>query len=164
MHGRTPVLLWSKPEKTLNPLRKNTRCSTIRVYLKRYTLLFFYLFLEVIMNEQTKAAPNALSNASLFFGILALLSCITVIAVPPLACLAITFSWLSRGNKRMNGRAVAGNVMAIVSIVLGIAVLAALVLALISWMHGAANGGSIPQLEPYFEQLKPYLDQMGIAL
>ncbi len=114
------------------------------------------------MYEQTKAAPNALSTASLLFGILALLTSITVVAVPFTASLAITFAWLSRGNKRMNGRAVAGNVMAIVSIVLGITVLIALVLALISWLHGAATGGTIEQLEPYFEQLKPYLDQLGI--
>ena len=48
------------------------------------------------MYEQTKAAPNALSTASLLFGILALLTSITVVAVPFTASLAITFAWLSR--------------------------------------------------------------------
>ena len=116
------------------------------------------------MYEQSKAAPNALSTASLVFGILALLSSITVVAVPFMASMAIMFAWLSRGNKRMNGRAVAGNVMAIVSIVLGLVVLAAILLAAVSWLHGAARGAMMPELlQPYFEELMPYLDGIGIV-
>ena len=114
------------------------------------------------MYEQSKAAPNALSTASLVFGILALLTSITVVAVPFNASLAIMFSWLSRGDKKMNGRAVAGNVMALVSIVLGLAVLVALLLAAVSWMHGAVSGYQFKELEPLFEQIGPILDQLGI--
>ena len=78
--------------------------------------------------------------------------------------MAIMFAWLSRGNKRMNGRAVAGNVMAIVSIVLGLVVLAAILLAAVSWLHGAASGAMMPELlQPYFEELMPYLDGIGIV-
>ncbi|MBQ1424320.1 MAG: hypothetical protein IIY96_07765 [Lachnospiraceae bacterium] len=116
------------------------------------------------MYEQSKAAPNALSTASLVFGILALLTSITVVAVPFMASMAIMFAWLSRGNKRMNGRAVAGNVMAIVSIVLGIVVLVAVLLAAVSWLHGAASGAMMPELlQPYLEPLMPYLYGIGIG-
>ena len=72
------------------------------------------------MSDQLKAETNGLSIASLVFGIFALLTSITVVPVIFMSSMAIMFSWLSRGNRRMNGQALAGNILAIISIIISI--------------------------------------------
>lgn len=67
-----------------------------------------------------------MSLASLVFGILAVLSSFIVVFTPLFAGLAITFAWLSRGDKRMSNQAAAGNVLAVISIAVSIAVILAI--------------------------------------
>ena len=77
-----------------------------------------------------KAGSNSMSLAALVFGILAVLASIVVIPTPLLAGLSITFSWLSRGNKRMSNQALAGNILAVIAIIISLIVAAVVLIAL----------------------------------
>ncbi len=77
-----------------------------------------------------KAGSNGMSLAALVFGIMAVLGSIVVIPTPLLAGLSITFSWLSRGDKRMNNQALAGNILSVIAIVISLIVAAVILLAL----------------------------------
>ncbi len=79
--------------------------------------------------KTVKAGSNSMSLASLVFGILAVLGSCVVIPTPFFAGLAITFSWLSRGDRRMNNQALAGNILAIVAIIISLFVLSLIVVA-----------------------------------
>ena len=70
-----------------------------------------------------KAGSNSMSLASLVFGILAVLGSIVIIPTPFLAGLAITFSWLSRGDRKMSNQALAGNILAVAAILISLFVL-----------------------------------------
>lgn len=77
--------------------------------------------------NNTKAESNSMSLASLVFGILAVLSSFIVVLTPLFAGLAITFAWLSRGDKHMSNQAIAGNILAVISIVVSFAVLMSII-------------------------------------
>lgn len=94
------------------------------------------------MNE-TKAASNNMSLAALIFGILAVLGSFTVVLTPVFAGLAITFSWLSRGDKRMCTQAVVGNVLGVIAIVISIIVLIAIVMVIASVFVMTIEGGGM---------------------
>lgn len=70
-----------------------------------------------------KAGSNSMSLASLVFGILAVLGSCVIFPTPFLAGLAITFSWLSRGDRRMSNQALAGSILAAVAILISLFVL-----------------------------------------
>lgn len=72
------------------------------------------------MDKTAKAAKNSLSVTSLVFGILAVAVSWTVVLGLPNALLAIMFSALSRGKMKRNGQAVAGMLLGIAAILLGI--------------------------------------------
>ena len=94
------------------------------------------MYMEVIMNSDTKSEVNGLSIAGLVFGILAIITCWMVVFVPFNAGMAITMSCLSRGGKKMNGISITGCVLAGIS--LFIAVL--LMILMVSLMVGNAAG------------------------
>ena len=75
------------------------------------------------MTDNVYAKTNGLSLAALIFGILAFLGSFAVVPTPFCASLAVMFSWLSRGDKKMNGQAVAGNVLAVAAVVISLVVL-----------------------------------------
>lgn len=77
-----------------------------------------------------KADSNTMSLAALVFGILSVLGSLVVVPTPLFAGLAITFSWLSRGDKRMSNQALAGNILAVIAICISLIVAAVLLLAL----------------------------------
>ena len=114
------------------------------------------------MSDQLKAGANGLSIASLLFGILALLTSITVIPVLFFASLAIMFSWLSRGNRRMNGQALAGNILAIISIIISICVVVALIFGVLGWTGGAHSGLTLREMFEYVKEGRPVLNLSGI--
>lgn len=76
--------------------------------------------------NNTKAESNSMSLASLVFGILAVLGSFAVVPTPLFAGLSITFACLSRGDKHMSNQAVAGNILAVISIIVSIMVLMAI--------------------------------------
>lgn len=77
-----------------------------------------------------KASSNSMSLAALVLGILAVLASILVIPTPLFAGLSITFSWLSRGDKRMSNQALAGNILAVIAIVISLIVATVVLIAL----------------------------------
>ena len=115
------------------------------------------------MNEQTKAVPNGLSTASLIFGILALLTSITVVLVPFNASMAIMFAWLSRGNKKMCSRAAAGNLMGIISLVLGLVVLIAMTVAFVNWLRANSSSQMVQDAQVMLMQILEILSSMSFA-
>ena len=78
------------------------------------------------------ARANALSLASLVFGILAVLGSFVIVPTPMLSGLAITFSWLSRGDKRMNSQALAGSILAAIAIVISLIVFGVIMAACVA--------------------------------
>ena len=70
-----------------------------------------------------KAGSNTMSLAALVFGILSVLGSLVVVPTPLFAGLAITFSWLSRGDRKMSNQALAGNILAVVAILISLFVL-----------------------------------------
>ncbi len=77
-----------------------------------------------------KADSNTMSLAALVFGILSLLGSLVIVPTPLFAGLAITFSWLSRGDRRMSNQALAGNILAVFAIGISLIVLTIIVFAL----------------------------------
>ena len=84
-----------------------------------------------------KASSNGLSLASLIFGILAVLGSFMMITTPIFSGLAITFAWLSRGDKKMSNQAIAGNILAFIAIAISLILLTILLFYMIVW---AAEG------------------------
>ena len=107
------------------------------------------------MQNNISAERNGLSTASLVFGILALIFSVFIVFTPFNAALAITFSWLSRGDKKMNGQAIAGNILGLISIVISIAVVVAL---FITFMHYALEFLQ-NNIEPMMREIEPYINQ-----
>ncbi len=107
------------------------------------------------MNENLKAEYNGLSVASFVFGILAVLSSFVLVLTPFFAPLAITFAWLSRGNKKMNWQAVAGNTLAILSILISFVVCGVLIFfmfdQIVKFLQG--NSQSVEQILQQFQNL-----------
>ncbi len=88
--------------------------------------------------DNVKAKSNSLSLASLIFGILALMGSVLIIPTPFTAGLAITFSWLSRGDKKLSNQAIAGNILAVIAIAVSLIVLIMLFSVIVlAAMHGA---------------------------
>lgn len=95
-----------------------------------------------------KASSNGLSLASLIFGILAVLGSFMMFTTPIFSGLAITFAWLSRGDKKLSNQAIAGNILAIIAIVISLIIFIILLFYMIVW---AAEG--LDALFYTFEQL-----------
>ena len=76
-----------------------------------------------------KASSNGLSLASLVFGILAVIGSFVIVPTPLFAGLAITFSWLSRGDRRMSNQALAGNILALIAIAVSIIIFVVIIAA-----------------------------------
>lgn len=83
--------------------------------------------------EEIKSKANSMSLAALIFGIIAVLGSFTVVLTPLFAGLAVTFALLSRGDKKMCGQAIAGNVLAVFAVAVSIIVLIALVVVIASF-------------------------------
>ena len=91
------------------------------------------------MND-IKAKPNGLSLAALIFGILAVLGSFTVVGTPFLSGLAIMFSWLSRGDRKMCGQALAGNILGAAAIFISLIVAVVLAVMLANSFFGGMYG------------------------
>ena len=89
-----------------------------------------------------KASSNGLSLASLVFGILAVIGSFVIIPTPLFAGLAITFSWLSRGDRRMSNQALAGNILALIAIAVSI-IIFVVIIAAAAWA-GQRYRGFLP--------------------
>ncbi len=83
-----------------------------------------------------------MSLASLVFGILAVIGSFVVVPTPLLAGLAITFAWLSRGDRRMGNQAIAGNILALIAIAISIIILT-VIIAAAAWA-GQRYSGFLP--------------------
>ncbi len=105
------------------------------------------------MNENLKAESNGLSVASFIFGILALLSSFVMVLTPFFAPMAIAFAWLSRGKGKMHWQAVAGNLLALLSIVISIAVLMVLCVVFMAAISAALSGLDTETLRSALEQI-----------
>ena len=73
--------------------------------------------------DNIKAGSNGMSLAALVFGILAVLGSFVIAPTPLLSGLAITFSWLSRGDKKMCNQAVAASILAVIAIIISLVVM-----------------------------------------
>ena len=111
------------------------------------------------MNHQERAEYNGLSIAALVFGILAVLGSFTILATPLLASLAISFAWLSRGERKMHWQAITGNVLAVLSIVISLTLILLLLTAALSGFGGRLPdpGTAIPFPIDEFGDLAPML-------
>ena len=107
------------------------------------------------MQNNISAERNGLSTASLVFGILALIFSWSVVLTPFNSALAITFSWLSRGDKKMNGQAIAGNILGLISIIISIAVVVALLVMFMSYALDFVR----QNIEPMMREIEPYIGQ-----
>ena len=114
------------------------------------------------MSDQLKAETNGLSIASLVFGIFALLTSSTVVPVIFMSSMAIMFSWLSRGNRRMNGQALAGNILAIISIIISIGVVIAILSGILGWAGGAHSGLTLQEILQQIRENAPVMNLIGI--
>ena len=106
---------------------------------------------------------NGLAAASLVFGILAILGSVLVLPTAFNAGLAITFAWLSRGDGRMCGRAVAGNILGVVSIILSIIALIALIYAGIRYAQSLVMQIPMDQVQSFIDQIVAALEQNGVT-
>lgn len=102
----------------------------------------FLVLRGILMDNNIRAEANGLSIAGLVFGILAVLSSFTVVFIPFFASMAITFSLLSRGNKKMNVQAIAGNILAIVSIIIGLLICSIILVLIIGGISELFSSGS----------------------
>ena len=103
---------------------------------------------------------NGLATASLIFGILAILGSVFILPTTFNAGLAIAFAWLSRGNGKMCGRASAGHILAVISIVISLAAIGVLALAAFRFAQELLSGMAIEEIAPYLEQIHPSLPQI----
>lgn len=94
------------------------------------------------MSNQTYAKPNGLSLAALIFGILAFLGSFCVLTTPFLASMAVMFSWLSRGDRKMNGQAIAGNILALAAAVISLVILVLALTVMRTTLDGLLSMGA----------------------
>ena len=109
------------------------------------------------MDYSMKAEKNGLSLASFVFGILAVLGSFVVVPTPFFASMAICFAWLSRGKKKMNWQAAAGNVLAVVSILISIAIVLLLIAALITYLRDYVSQHAT-ELAPILDGLRDLIE------
>lgn len=112
------------------------------------------------MENNVYSKANGLSAAALIFGILALLGSFLVIPTPFNASMAIMFSWLSRGDKKMNRQALAGNILALASIVISLTVCVILMTVFITALLSYIGNLDLSGLEA---ALKSLADSISIA-
>lgn len=110
------------------------------------------------MDKKQRAETNALSIASLVFGIISLLISWTVIFNIPCAFLTFMFSLLSRGNRKLSGLAAAGTVMGIISLIVGAAALASVLYTLAQY-----SGNMLIDFDRFLEEIRQLLQQTGIG-
>ena len=110
------------------------------------------------MDKKYRAETNALSIASLVFGIIGLLISWTVVFNIPCACLTFMFSLLSRGNKKKCGLAAAATVMGIISLIIG-------AVAFVSVLNAASQyfGNMLVDFDRILEEIRQLLQQAGIG-
>lgn len=118
----------------------------------------FFIWGRIFMNKKLRADTNALAVASLVFGIIGLLISWTMVFNLPCACLTFMFALLSRGNKRKCGLAVAGTVMGILSLIVGVIVAISIANMAVQYF-----GNMLVDFDRILEEIRQLLQQAGIG-
>ena len=108
-----------------------------------------------MINAKEKSSTG-MAVGSLIMGLLSLLTSFIMIFTPLFSGLAIAFSWLSRGNSKMKGAAIIGNILAVIAMIVSISVFC----MLIAWIVGHLAGAGISGLNQMFDWMQPYIRQL----